>query len=389
MTPPKVAIFTSHPIQYQAPWFADLARDPDLSIHVFFSYVPDPASQGVGFGRPLSWDIPLRDGYRSDVLTPFGSKMTDAPPRFVRNLGDVLRRSAPDVAVVLGWHHPSLVQAMQACRVRHIPVVLRGESNNKRARPWWVSALHRVYVAQASAYLAIGTANEAFYREAGVPQDRIAIGRYCVDNDKFLKEARQLRPQREAIRAGWGIRPGSFCAAFVGKLEPKKRVMDVLQALAHARADGEDVQGLIVGAGAELEAATSFAQAHALPVTFAGFLNQTEISRAYVAADALVLPSDTGETWGLVCNEAMACGTPAIVSEQVGCAGDLVVDGVTGAVVPFGTPRRIAQVLSHWSRDPSSHEARCVRAVEHVTSNYTIGLVSRGLKEAIGIAMSR
>jgi glycosyltransferase involved in cell wall biosynthesis len=60
------------------------------------------------------------------------------------------------------------------------------------------------------------------------------------------------------------------------------------------------------------------------PASFTGFLNQTEISRAYVAADCLVLPSDHGETWGLVVNEALASGLPCLVSDACGCAEDLV-----------------------------------------------------------------
>ena len=58
--------------------------------------------------------------------------------------------------------------------------------------------------------------------------------------------------------------------------------------------------------------------------SFAGFLNQSEISRAYVAADCLVLPSDAQETWGLVVNEAMASGLPSIVSNACGCVEDLI-----------------------------------------------------------------
>ena len=56
-------------------------------------------------------------------------------------------------------------------------------------------------------------------------------------------------------------------------------------------------------------------------MTFAGFRNQSELPRYLAAADVLVLPSDAGETWGLVVNEAMACGLPAIVSRAAGCAG--------------------------------------------------------------------
>lgn len=77
--------------------------------------------------------------------------------------------------------------------------------------------------------------------------------------------------------------------------------------------------------------------------------------RAYVAADVVVLPSDYGETWGLVINEAMATGLPAIVSNRVGCAGDLVVDGETGAVTPFGEPSAIAQKLVALAKNPDYH----------------------------------
>src|SRR5437867_2457621 len=65
----RVAIFTTHPIQYQAPWFCALAEDGDLVVRVFFSYIPDEQEQGIGFGTTFAWDIPLRDGYDNVVLS--------------------------------------------------------------------------------------------------------------------------------------------------------------------------------------------------------------------------------------------------------------------------------------------------------------------------------
>jgi len=80
------------------------------------------------------------------------------------------------------------------------------------------------------------------------------------------------------------------------------------------------------------------------PASFAGFLNQTEISQAYVAADCLVLPSDFGETWGLVVNEALASGLPCIVSEACGCADDL--GQLSGcATFPLGQVKALATIL--------------------------------------------
>jgi glycosyltransferase involved in cell wall biosynthesis len=79
--------------------------------------------------------------------------------------------------------------------------------------------------------------------------------------------------------------------------------------------------------------------------TFAGFLNQGEISKAYVAADCLVLPS-VSETWGLAVNEGMACGLPAVVSDAAGCAPDLIDEGKTGFTFPVGDTAQLANRLA-------------------------------------------
>jgi glycosyltransferase involved in cell wall biosynthesis len=78
---------------------------------------------------------------------------------------------------------------------------------------------------------------------------------------------------------------------------------------------------------------------------FEGFKNQTELPLCYAASDVVVLPSDAGETWGLVVNEAMACGRPAIVSNAVGCAPDLIEEGQTGFTFPLGNVARLASRL--------------------------------------------
>jgi glycosyltransferase involved in cell wall biosynthesis len=97
----------------------------------------------------------------------------------------------------------------------------------------------------------------------------------------------------------------------------------------------------------------------------------------------VVLPSEYGETWGLVINEAMATGLPAIVSDRVGCARDLVVDGKTGAVTPFGEPSAIARMLVAFARNPECRIILGRAARGHVSSNYTIGVAVAALKEAV------
>ena len=162
-----------------------------------------------------------------------------------------------------------------------------------------------------------------------------------MDNGRFAAAAAAARPERDRIREEWGIPAEAFCFLFAGKFLARKRPFDLIEAarrLQHAR-QGKKIHLLWVGTGelgGELRQACDlcFDAGTKEPVdaptrsgpnaSFVGFLNQSEISRAYVAADCLVLPSDARETWGLVVNEAMASGLPCVVSDACGCAEDLV-----------------------------------------------------------------
>ena len=120
--------------------------------------------------------------------------------------------------------------------------------------------------------------------------------------------------------------------------------MDFLKGLKNAReicakksdTSNADLWGIVVGDGPLRRQMEEYAVQAKIPVSFVGFLNQGEISKAYVSSDCLVLPSDASETWGLVVNEAFVCGIPAIVSDAVGCAPDLIVERETGWVFQRG-----------------------------------------------------
>ena len=87
-------------------------------------------------------------------------------------------------------------------------------------------------------------------------------------------------------------------------------------------------------------------------VRFLGFVNQSQLPAVYAASDLLVLPSGH-EPWGLVVNEAMSCGLPAVVSDRVGASLDLIAPGVTGDVYPSGDVEALANILSRMIADPA------------------------------------
>ncbi|MEQ9411986.1 MAG: glycosyltransferase family 4 protein [Fuerstiella sp.] len=351
---PRVAFVTSHPIQYQVPVFRHLAQRTDLDFQVLFAMLPDAAAQGAGFGVHFEWDLPLLEGYEYSVLnnvsadpgvTHFGGCNTPG-------IHDELRRRKIDVVIVNGWVVKTCLQALQACRRLGIPCIVRGEANNLRPRPWWKRMLQRQLVRRYDACLPIGNASREFYRSHGVSDDRMFDARYCIDNDRFEKAAAVAADQAAAIRERWRIPDGVLCFLYCGKFETKKHPVELTDAVRHAVKHGARLHLLMVGDGPLKAECEALAEQGSLPVTFTGFLNQTEIVEAYVAADLLALPSDHGETWGLVVNEGMVCGLPAVVSDQVGCASDLIVEDKTGWVFPFGDWDRLAELMSELAGRP-------------------------------------
>jgi glycosyltransferase involved in cell wall biosynthesis len=223
-------------------------------------------------------------------------------------------------------------------------------------------------------FLAIGKANESFYRRHGVRQDRLFPCRYFVDNRWFAGEAQNRRFQRETIRRDLGILPESVCFLFAGKLERKKRPLDLLRAIRRLQAMplSRDVHLLVVGDGELAPEARRMVEEFRLPVSLTGFMNQSQMPSAYVAGDCLVLPSDFGETWGLVVNEAMATGLPAIVSDRVGCSVDLIIEGETGWRFRFGDVNGLAHALATAIERADVLPAMGARARALVSSGYSV-----------------
>ena len=350
-----LAIVTTHPIQYQTPIWRALAADGRVPFEVWYltRHGVEP-SLDREFGTTFRWDIDTLSGYPYQVLeTARGAVPWDFRKcRLQEWLRDRIRQSGATAVWVQGWQVAAYWQAVWEAKAAGVELWLRGESNDLAPTPGWKRPLKRIALGQlfsrVDRFLYVGSANRRLYRSFAIPESRLHPAPYAIDNQRFARQANALRPQRWEVRRRWGIDDDAFCVLFCGKFITKKRPMDVVAAARLLRSDGRlpNIHLLFAGSGelggalrrscivvhdAEQEngrpprSEGSFSAHDAAPVaSFAGFLNQTEISRAYVAADCLVLPSEHGETWGLVVNEALASGTPAIASTSCGCTEDLL-----------------------------------------------------------------
>ena len=380
----RLAIVASHPVQYQAPWFRNLAAQPGLDVEVLFGHYASGREQAqAGFGVEFDWDIPLLDGYAHRFLTNVASqpsvntfKGIDTP-----GIGQVLRQGRFDAVLALGWHTRGYWQAIQACWREGTAVMARSDSHLHDARPLLTRLAkelpYRYFISRLDACLPVGSWSRDYFLHYGARPERTFLVPHCA---ALHPEAERPAALRLAGRQTWDLPQDALVCLLAGKLIPRKCPLDFVRAIAHASRSAA-VVGLVAGDGPLREETSRLAQDLNAPVRFAGFLNQGEMCRAYAAADVLVLPSSQ-ETWGLVANEAMAWGLPCVVSELVGCGPDLVEEGVTGFTVPLHDFETLAGRLALLADDPTARRAMSEQARPRI-AHFTPQAATDGVLQAM------
>ncbi len=387
--PARLTVAMTHPVQYYSPWFRYISENcPEIQLTVIYATVPTPEQQGVGFGVSFDWDTSPLEGYDFVQVRP--PRPTDYlhSDRFlglhVRGMGRAIRHSSPDAVLVVGWYSATLVRALVACRLAGYGAIYRGDTHLGRGRGvlrstmWGVKT--RAMLRFFEAFLTVGRWNREYLRHFGIPDSMIFFAPHCVDNDLFRSAAANDRTVGGGThyRASLGISPDDFVVLFVGKVDSQKRPADVIAACA---ALGEGVTTLIVGTGPEVERCRDDAARLGVRLILAGFVNQSGLGRVYGAADVCVLPSSS-ETWGLVVNEAMAAGTPCVVSDAVGCAPDLIRPGITGEVFEVGDVAACTAALAR-IRNAKSHGHDFTEACQGIVANYSFRTATDGLLQAV------
>ena len=326
----RIGALLTHPVQYFSPWLRVLAAECDLTV--YYACEQTPEGQGkAGFGAPVDWDIDLLSGYRWQWLKnvskhpgvgTFGG--CDTP-----EIAGIIRREKFDVFLMFGWNRKSFIQAAWAAKTSGTPLLVRLDSHLMTPRSLLTRMVKKPFYSLIlpwlGHYLSPGLRTDDYLRNYAVPALRIHRLPHMIDTMRFGAAAAAARTngEAEALRARHGASDGDFVLLSVGKLIPLKRTELILEAMAVLRDRDPDLAGRVklwvVGDGPRRAALQAMAADKNLPVTFLGFVNQSALPAVYAAADCLVLTSQW-ETWGLVVNEAFACGLPAIVSDRAGCA---------------------------------------------------------------------
>ncbi|MDQ3696647.1 MAG: glycosyltransferase family 4 protein [Gemmatimonadota bacterium] len=379
MPPYKLAILTSHVIQYQDPLFRQIAAHPDIDLTVLFCDAAGARSyHDRDMGAQLRWDLELLQGYRHEFLNNYAPRehgfLRHVNPGIYRTLA---RGGYDAVLVMLGWGTLSAWLAFAACEALALPFFVYGDNSfigddggvRRRIRRRILSALFD----RASAFLVCGTMNGDFYAHYGADRQRFFPMPWAIDNDRFSARSTISDSERLELRRQHGIPPDRLGIVFAGKLIKRKNpahLLDAVLAMGHR----DRVAVIYIGDGVERPTLQAYAREHGLSAAyFTGFINQSELPTAYAMGDIFVLPSSF-DPRGTVTNEAMACGLPVIVTNMVGVygEGDIVRHGDNGFVYTVGDIRALAGHLDALADDDDLRAGMSRRSRERIAGwSYT------------------
>jgi glycosyltransferase involved in cell wall biosynthesis len=333
----RLVILTEIISPYRIPLFNALAQRGEVDLHVIFLAETDLDLR--------QWQIPKEEiRFSYQILPSWRRRIGRYNALLNRGVGRALTKAAPDVILCGGYNYIASWQALFWARMHKIPFVLWSESNVQDLRRGHalVEFLKAEFLTKCSGFVVPGKSALEYLRAHKVEEGAVFVAPNAVDNDFFAGAAAAAR-QEAAKWRGEFILPERYFL-FVGRMVREKGVFELLSAYAKLDASMRQQIGLVfVGDGAlrpqlELQAAAISPGV----ITFAGFAQREKLAVYYALAETVILPTYT-DTWGLVVNEAMACGLPVIVSHVAGCVADLLRQDWNGLLVE---PRDVSSLTS-------------------------------------------
>lgn len=370
----RLLYLVSHPIQYQAPLLRKIAARDGIELFVLFDHLDSlQGYQDPGFGQEISWDVPLTQGY----------DFAEVNSR--RHLKHEIRKS--DVLWVHGWDTALKRRALKVAKKAGVKTLMRGE-NTEAAMPdgsGLRGILKRFYLAQifksCDGFLSIGADNRTYYSSRGIEDHRLFSMPYTVDNDFFLSKIKEASVNRQTFRKQLGLASDAPVILFAGKLQNRKHPDVLLKSFKKLdREVAREPVLIYVGDGEQRKALEASAAELGRHVIFAGFKNQTELPAYYDLADVFVLAASK-EPWGLGVNEAMVGGCVPVVTQECGCAADLI-DEHSGRVVDPGDADQLAHALQELLSQPDALRAMGEAAQTKVLS-WGLNESVAGLEQAL------
>jgi 1,2-diacylglycerol 3-alpha-glucosyltransferase len=368
----KIAIVTEIIAPYRIPVFNALAAHADIDLQVIFLSETDPTLR--------QWRVYKNEiNFSYEVLPSRRIRVGGLNLLFNSGLAAALEKFSPGAVICGGYNYAASWQALRWARRRKIRFVLWSESNQQdaRSRHKPIEVLKEQFFRRCDGFVVPGKSASAYLQSFAVDAKRISTAPNAVDNVYFAARSEKVKSQPDAFRAQLALPPRYIL--FVGRLVREKGVFDLLEAYTKLAVSLRSEIGVVFAGSGPAEVDLSRRAKSISPgmICFPGFTQREDLAGVYALAELLVLPTYS-DPWGLVVNEAMACGLPIIVSNVAGCAADLVEDGWNGFVVQSNKTDNLAVAIDTVLRQPDLRLRMGMHGLDRIRS-YSPAACAEGL----------
>jgi glycosyltransferase involved in cell wall biosynthesis len=374
----KIAIVTTHPIQYQSPLFKQASLWNKFKVDVYFASKHGYKSKYIDkdFKKKFNWNINLLSGYNYFFSTKNDYNINSFFLSF-KNLKNTLFKIKYDAILLFGWNNILYIKAFFLAKLYKIPIILRVETNSTQKINYFKKNIKYLILYILFKYidyfLYIGSLNKKFYLNLGINSKRLYPAPYSVDNNFFLNKKKISIFIKKKFK--------KKTILFVGKLIERKNVEEFLK-LAELFKNDNRFNFLVVGDGHQIKLCNEFVINNKLSnIKIVGFINQKELRVIYQKSFLLIVPSKY-ETWGLVINEAMAAGLPVICSRNCSSSRDLIINGKTGYVYNLGDIKFLKKLIIELSTNKKKY-LKMIKKIKNHIKNFTFSQTLKSLNKIL------
>ncbi len=388
----KLAVVATHPIQHFCPLYKQLAAEAGIETRVIFgSRAGSETYLDPGFGTKIRWKDGLLDGFAHE-FTPDADVSSVGGAIEGRGIGRLLSKFDPDFALIYGFRRGIARRSFAWAWSRRRKILYAADSELKsevsavtRLRKWLTLP---ILFRQIDGFLSIGDCNEEYYRRYGVEASRIFRSPHPIDEASFVDAARNREQNRKLIRERLGIGQDAIVALTVGKLIPRKRPLDAIEAVSRIACRLEPGRRLvlIIAGDGELREGLESRAKELSPgaIRFPGFIPAERLGSYYAACDFLVHPA-SADPHPLATSEAVFSGLPVVASDRIGSIGptDDVRPGVNALIYPCGDIDRLSEQVQRLARD-AALRARLSEGSRRAAQDRTLAKSAEGILRAMG-----
>lgn len=344
----KLLILSIYPAPYRAELFEYFFQEFDTIV--FFEH-------SAGDARVAEW-FAKGDYYLLDT--------TEGRKKYQLSMKQI---DQYDLVGIYDYSTNEGIKLILKCRQKRVPYVVNSDGAMLTAHGNAVKdVLKRLLLSKANAFLASGEMAKKYFLRLGAAEKNIYIHTFSTLHNEDILPCPVSKNEKELIRKKMGLPINKKIAIAVGRFIPLKRYQELIEAW---KIVPQDYVLLLVGGGEEEANYRKYIMDNSINnVILEGFHPKSELLEYYKAADVFVHPTSY-DVWGLVVNEAMACGLPVVVSDHCVAGLELVKDGRNGYLVALGNDTEIANRVMQICEQSDVYDIMAEEALETIRL-YTI-----------------